>query len=136
MSTCHCSSHCWIKRRCLCGAGCIHIYSWILLCCIWFRGSFINIIFEPALFDLSCGKYHFTPTMLYSSHPLSYIHGTISPFHLSLSLALVVHITSLKLVSTSPYKMTMTMLFIILVSAFVLVDVVSFTFTPLSMTML
>ena len=129
------ASHSWIKRRCFCSACSIHIDRRIFLSNIWFCGAFIDIIFKPALFYLSAWKYHLSPPVLNSSHPLSNIYRAICPFHLAFSLTLIIDVASLVLVSTSPNEMSLSMLFIILICSFVLIYIVSFTLSPFSVTM-
>lgn len=130
------ASHSRIERRGFCSTCSIHIDRWIFLSDIWFCRAFIDIIFKPTLFYLTAWKYHLSPSMLNSSHPLSNIYRAICPFHLAFSLTLIIDVASLVLVSTSPYEMSMSMLLIILICSFVLIYIVSFALSPFSVTML
>ena len=129
------ASHSRIERRCFCSACSIHIDRWIFLSDFWFCRAFIDIIFKPTLFYLTARKYHLSPSVLNSSHPLTNVYRAICPFHLAFSLSLIIDIASLVLISTCPNEMTMSVLFIILICSFVLVYIVSFTLSPFSMTM-
>lgn len=131
------ASHSWIERRCFCSACSIHIIDrWIFLNDIWFCRAFINIIFKPTLFYLSARKYHLSPSVLNSSHPLSNVYRAICPLHLAFSLTLIIDIASLVLISTGPNEMSVSVLFIILICSFVLIYIVSFALSPFSVTML
>lgn len=95
---------------------------------------FVYIIFEVAFFHSSIGEGHLAIAMLDASIPLALVPTSVSPPHLSVSVAVIFEVLSLVLIATGPDKATESMLTIVLVFTIVNVAGRAFGAAPLPFT--
>ena len=94
------------------------------------------VVVEEAFFDNALGKHHFSIAVLDSFHPFSCVGAAVSPFHFTLTVALVVLVVAAILVTASPFENTVAVLFVLHVGSFVGVRVLSLALSPFPVAML
>lgn len=95
---------------------------------------FENVVFEVSFLLLAIRKDHAAQSVLYASNPLTFVHATISPQHLTVALSLVLLVISFIDVARCPGENAFAVLLVLLIFTLVCVaglDVSGATpFTP------
>ena len=77
--------------------------------------SFKYVVLKIPVFDSAIRKCHYASSVLDTLFPFSFIDGAIGPVHLTIAVALIIHVVSIVYVTTLPSEDALTVLLVHLV---------------------